>query len=1149
MDMSDIVCISEHQLYPVELTRLDEVSTSYCGFGRSSDSLKAENFGHVPGHCGTGILWRKELSSVIRPLKNVGTDRFCAVEVLANGRAPLYIVAVYMPQAGCLISDYETQVEKLEACIAQWQGQVLLIGDWNAHFGVEVGPRAWGTSTRNGKHVQRAMHRHALVPIDLSNLCSGPVHTFCNSQGHSSYIDHCILSASMAPSIKECRVLEDELANTSDHLTLHVIIQNIELDRSRLNMSNTGHIMWHKLTKQQLDQYTQLLEELASLVTYPAKAADWSKEDIEVVVNSVISITKQASRHLAPRHTRKHPRFKPYWNTLLSQLVHEKKDAWRRWVADGKPRGGSLSWMGYQEAKRTLRAEIRRAQFQKDLDYINQVEQYGDLDHRAFWALINRRYKPSRGSGLKPFVKNDGIVLTGEDDIREAWRAYFEDLYTPKQKLEYDDEINEELEQRFKAITDEQAAVRTDGDSLIQPLTVSEVSEACRQLRAGKAPGVDGVQPEHLKYAGQNLLRLLTDLYNAMIWHEWRPQVLKQGIIVTIPKGSKDSAIPDNNRGITLMPVLGKVMDSLLLKQADGWINSTLDELQGANRNGVSSLETAACLQEAIAHSVNRGSSVYVALLDIRKAFDTVWHAGMFMQLYDMGMDRKLWRILRNCYTNFNCAVRVGSKLSTWFEAKQGVHQGDVFSMRLHALHMNGLMAQLWHICDGIKIGPVACGHDDMAIVARSKSILQKKITVCTRHSSRWRYDYGPDKIVVIVFGRDWEPEVQIKLSGHNLRIVQSHSHLGVPLVNCGAAELEMVTERIKTAKRMYYMVEGTSGSAGFLTPLTLSRIYQSVCIPKLCYGAEVWTPSERSLHEMEKAHSQMGRRIQGLPATASDPVSHATLGWQTVGGIFDIAKLMWVLRLLTLPYISPYHQIAVRCFTTCRFMALNMQSKIIGPFEAAYAVCQKYGLTDYVHNMMDSGVLMSRASWKRMCVAAVSELRDRQWNMCRVMYPRLRFFNTAVSGVKCSIWWNVCRSAPHCTQHCKNVVRILTGENMLHSYRGRHLGARTVQSSACILCGIEEEETVCHLLMTCQALRYKRQALWAEVVQCAPEAMLASLESMTLQARTIFLINGLNSDYVMEWQLLYEKIALYISILYITRCNTIRDTNIRDIV
>lgn len=292
-------------------------------------------------------------------------------------------------------------------------------------------------------------------------------------------------------------------------------------------------------------------------------------------------------------------------------------------------------------------------------------------------------------------------------------------------------------------------------------------------------------------------------------------------------------------------------------------------------------------------------------------------------------------------------------------------------------------------------------------------------------------------------------------------------------------------------------------------------------------------------MHALEKVHVKIGRRIQGLPPNTSDPASHSTLGWQTIAGIFDIAKLGWVLRLLSLPPTSPYYQLAVRRFNSRRFYTGGTET-VDGPFDAAYRVCQKYGFAGIVHDMMDTGELMSRYSWRRLCQAAVSEVRDRNWNMCRVLYPRLRFFNTAVTRVGCSVWWSVCRATPSCTKHCKNVVRLLTGECTLNSCRGRHMGG--TRSSACSLCHTREEETVCHLVTTCPALDQIRQTSWQIVERVAPRAMLTSIAHMTLQQRTVFLMNGFDSEYVSEWQDLYESVAFFLSTLYSTRCSMNND-------
>ena len=76
----------------------------------------------------------------------------------------------------------------------------------------------------------------------------------------------------------------------------------------------------------------------------------------------------------------------------------------------------------------------------------------------------------------------------------------------------------------------------------------------------------------------------------------------------------------DNYRGIYLLPVLSKVYEQLLLD----WFDATLtlpNRLQGAAHQGFSSLHSTMLLSEVINHNITNGSSVYVTLLDVGKAF------------------------------------------------------------------------------------------------------------------------------------------------------------------------------------------------------------------------------------------------------------------------------------------------------------------------------------------------------------------------------------------------------------------------------------------------------------------------------------------------------------------------------------------------
>ena len=83
---------------------------------------------------------------------------------------------------------------------------------------------------------------------------------------------------------------------------------------------------------------------------------------------------------------------------------------------------------------------------------------------------------------------------------------------------------------------------------------------------------------------------------------------------------------------------------------------------------------------------------VYVAFLDIKKAFDSVWINGMLYKLFKLGVDKRLLRIISDSYNGFQCTVRVCGIFSAWFIPKQGIHQGYIFSMFLYCVYNNDLL-------------------------------------------------------------------------------------------------------------------------------------------------------------------------------------------------------------------------------------------------------------------------------------------------------------------------------------------------------------------------------------------------------------------------------------------------------------------------
>ncbi len=69
---------------------------------------------------------------------------------------------------------------------------------------------------------------------------------------------------------------------------------------------------------------------------------------------------------------------------------------------------------------------------------------------------------------------------------------------------------------------------------------------------------------------------------------------------------------------------------------------TVIDELQGCSHQGCSSLHTSWLFRETVSYNLERVSDVYVVLLDIKQAFDSVWIDDLMYRLFEIGIDLKL---------------------------------------------------------------------------------------------------------------------------------------------------------------------------------------------------------------------------------------------------------------------------------------------------------------------------------------------------------------------------------------------------------------------------------------------------------------------------------------------------------------------------
>ena len=162
---------------------------------------------------------------------------------------------------------------------------------------------------------------------------------------------------------------------------------------------------------------------------------------------------------------------------------------------------------------------------------------------------MNRR-KKTKGL-LCPLKLGNGNIITDTDEIREAWKDYFHNLYTPVNDPIYENEFKMYVEELLKVMSE--LSYLSPENRLEEPITDEELISMVWSLKNNKAPGWDCITSEHVKYDGERLKKCLQCLFSLIVEYECIPTHFKLGIIVLIPKGVKCRTNQDNYIGITLL--------------------------------------------------------------------------------------------------------------------------------------------------------------------------------------------------------------------------------------------------------------------------------------------------------------------------------------------------------------------------------------------------------------------------------------------------------------------------------------------------------------------------------------------------------------------------------------------------------------------
>ena len=807
---------------------------------------------------GTGVafLVKDSLVPQVTVQRGVSGPRTLWITLRAAGAAAdTHVCSLYAPTATRGADEYGAFLGEVgasaRALVAKHGGSVVLLGDFNVDLRKDSA-RARALSTlflKLGIEVPRAV------------LLGGPP-TYSKA-GHTSMIDY----IACPPVLLQQYEVREDLELCTDH---RMVLATLAVPKGG---GKTVAAKWDWPASQaratDWTRYKRVLKgELAGFVEWAAALEQGCPESarrstLDSVSTLFTNVVLRAADEGLGLVRRRSPG-REWWNEELDKLAATRSEWWSRKSMAGSCASAAVV-EGYKAARKTYTRAVRRQKRCKwSAAWAGVARDRDEGLARLWWRESKKLRGKARPVLADVYVQGSGGRTTQTmEERKEVWSKYYS-------------EVAKDPGGTWHPACEDLTPARAP-EWGGKP-TSTEVALALKHTNPWKAGGGDEVAPHLLTKGGKVVVDALTALFG--LAHTWTmvPQSWKDSVICPIYKGG-DPLDKDNYRPISLLSTIGKTMERVvqvnLSKAVEG--NNLLSDQQLGFRPKIGTLESILWLTEVLKARKARGLATYIAFLDIRKAYDTVWHGGLWGRLSSLGLSTGSAQVLKDWHTNMRAQVRVGMGETTDpHRVSRGVRQGGVSSATLYTLFIDTVNDDLREGQTGIFEEGVWCGNsmyaDDMGLMAGSEEELQAMLDIVERHSHKWRYEYSPTKCKVLVVGQRSPHKARLRLCGQEMEVVEEFKYLGL-----------WITSNLKWNSHVDHMVDKTNRRVGELliharrvggmSGEVALHLWCAEVRPIIEYAVAIWGVELPAylVERLEKLQRKVLRRLLWLGATTAN--------------------------------------------------------------------------------------------------------------------------------------------------------------------------------------------------------------------------------------------------------------------------------------
>ena len=415
----------------------------------------------------------------------------------------------------------------------------------------------------------------------------------------------------------------------------------------------------------------------------------------------------------------------------------------------------------------------------------------------------------------------------------------------------------------------------------IMEFTASDVLKMLSNCKVSKATGPDLIGNDFIKTIFPVLSAQLAKLFNYSMKHGVFPTQWKNSNVIPIFKKG-DRTLPQNYRPISLLCCISKIFERLVADRLMKYL-----QLNNLISNGQSGFMPNDCTTNQIIKIITnileafeKGQEMVAIFLDISKAFDKVWHKGLFVKLRNNGICGSLLEWFKGYLSGRSqCVVLNGSK-SNHSNVTAGVPQGSVLGPILFLIFINDFTEG--QICTNYLFaddGTVMETNQDIIVTVHKTS---EELARIERWSAKWLVAFNTIKTVFMLFSNKLSPTVihNLTFCGDSIKCVISHTHLGLTLTR----SLDWTDHINNILEKCYCRLNVLKLLSRTVPRQTLNILYCTIIRSIIDYGCSAYCSlSKSNADRLEQLQYRAGLIVAGAIQGTSYQKLLFELGWPSL--------------------------------------------------------------------------------------------------------------------------------------------------------------------------------------------------------------------------------------------------------------------------